>query len=228
MSVLMVYPLGFIYMVTRVYVALLSYSLIALTTVLLYVIACDPLPPCVGKVRSGCAASPPQRAARRGVASRPIHAGCLRLVTVLPNFCHTFRPAGPLRSILPAGLKRDHMHTRTPDDHDDFGGLHRDLAGDARRDRSPRTLSPCRALRRGVGALQLVGCASNPASPSDSSGGSSTGGGSCSARIPEETQGPFPADGSNGPSVLPLAGVVRERHPFELRRAERLRRRACR
>ena len=35
------------------------------------------------------------------------------------------------------------------------------------------------------------------------------GGGSCSARIPEETQGPFPADGSNGPSVLALGGVVR-------------------
>jgi hypothetical protein len=51
MSVLMVYPLGFIYMVTRIYVALLSYSLIALTTVLLYVIACDPLPPCVGRVQ---------------------------------------------------------------------------------------------------------------------------------------------------------------------------------
>ena len=61
MSVLMVYPLVFIYMVTRIYIALLSYSLIALTTVLLYVIACDPLPPCVGKVRvwlRGAAAQP--------------------------------------------------------------------------------------------------------------------------------------------------------------------------
>jgi hypothetical protein len=61
MSVLMLYPLVFIYLVTRIYIALLSYSLIALTTVLLYVIACDPLPPCVGKVRvwlRGAAAQP--------------------------------------------------------------------------------------------------------------------------------------------------------------------------
>jgi hypothetical protein len=62
MSVLMLYVVLFIYVVRRtapqllpyrasVYVALLSYSLIVLTTVLLYVLACDPLPPCVGKVR---------------------------------------------------------------------------------------------------------------------------------------------------------------------------------
>ena len=101
------------------------------------------------------------------------------------------------------------MHSRTIDDgHDDFGGLHRDLA-------ATRAAIDRRGLFRlaarfgaGVGALQLLGCASNPSSPSES-GGSSTGGGSCSARIPEETQGPFPADGSNGPSVLALGGVVR-------------------
>ena len=101
------------------------------------------------------------------------------------------------------------MHPRTIDDgHDDFGGLHRDLA-------ATRAAIDRRGLFRlaarfgaGVGALQLIGCASNPTSPSES-GGSSTGGGSCSARIPEETQGPFPADGSNGPSVLSLGGVVR-------------------
>jgi hypothetical protein len=61
-SVLMVYLLAFVYVVRRVspqfaayraplYVTWLSSSLIALTTVLLYVIACDPLPPCVGRVR---------------------------------------------------------------------------------------------------------------------------------------------------------------------------------
>ena len=102
------------------------------------------------------------------------------------------------------------MPTRTPEDHhDDHGGLHRDL-------QATRAAIDRRGLLRlaarfgaGVGALQLVGCASNPTSPSDSSGGESAGGGSCSARIPEETQGPFPADGSNGPSVLALAGVVR-------------------
>jgi len=95
------------------------------------------------------------------------------------------------------------------DDHDDFGGLHRDL-------QATRAAMDRRGLFRlaarfgaGFGALQLVGCGSNPASPSDSTGSSSSGGGSCSARIPEETQGPFPADGSNGPTVLALTGVVR-------------------
>ena len=31
----------------------------------------------------------------------------------------------------------------------------------------------------------------------------------CTAKVPEETQGPYPGDGSNGPSVLGAAGVVR-------------------
>lgn len=102
------------------------------------------------------------------------------------------------------------MRAHTADDHhDDHGGLHRDL-------QATRAAIDRRGLLRlaarfgaGVGALQLVGCASNPTSPSDSSDGGSAGGGSCSARIPEETQGPYPADGSNGPSVLALGGVVR-------------------
>jgi hypothetical protein len=62
MLVLMLYLLVFVYVLRRftpqllpyrapVYIAFLSYSLIALTTVLLYVIACDPLPPCISKVR---------------------------------------------------------------------------------------------------------------------------------------------------------------------------------
>ena len=33
--------------------------------------------------------------------------------------------------------------------------------------------------------------------------------GTCATRIPEETEGPFPADGSNGPTVLSQTGVVR-------------------
>jgi hypothetical protein len=34
----------------RVQIAALSYSLIVLTTVVLYLLACDPLPPCPGRV----------------------------------------------------------------------------------------------------------------------------------------------------------------------------------
>lgn len=79
--------------------------------------------------------------------------------------------------------------------HDDFGGLHQDLkltgAAMKRRD----------LLRFAVGAgmLHLLGCGSGP------TGGNDT---PC-AKMPEETAGPFPGDGSNGPNVLSQTGVVR-------------------
>jgi len=100
------------------------------------------------------------------------------------------------------------------DDHDDFGGLHRDLlATGAAMDR--RKLLRL-AARFGVsaGALQLLGCGgSNPTRPTDTdtgtSTGTSTGSGACNTRIPQETAGPYPGDGSNGPDVLGLTGVVR-------------------
>ena len=71
-SVLMVYLMVFVYIMRRVspqfaayqaplYVAWLSSSLIALTAVLLYVIACDPLPPCAGRVRVWLRGLTPQR-----------------------------------------------------------------------------------------------------------------------------------------------------------------------
>jgi hypothetical protein len=44
--------LPIVYLHTRVQLVWLTYSLIVLTTVVLYVLACDPLPPCVGKVRA--------------------------------------------------------------------------------------------------------------------------------------------------------------------------------
>jgi protocatechuate 3,4-dioxygenase beta subunit len=65
----------------------------------------------------------------------------------------------------------------------------------------------------GAGALQLLGCggSSNPTSPSgtDTGTGTTTGTGACTAKIPSETAGPYPGDGSNGPNVLGLTGVVR-------------------
>ena len=45
------YPLIRPYLSQRVHIAVLSFSLIILTTVVLYLLACDPLPPCAGKVR---------------------------------------------------------------------------------------------------------------------------------------------------------------------------------
>jgi protocatechuate 3,4-dioxygenase beta subunit len=69
----------------------------------------------------------------------------------------------------------------------------------------------------GAGLLALVGCGGS-SSGDDASGGSAseigsatTGGsttGDC-ADIPEETAGPYPGDGSNGPDVLSQSGVVR-------------------
>ena len=106
-----------------------------------------------------------------------------------------------------------HLHDT---DHDDFGGLHRDLqaTGAAMNRRGLLRL----AARVGISAaaLPLFGCGgSSPTSPSNTSAGTGTssGGGtgtnSCSTRIPEETAGPYPDDGSNGPDVLGLTGVVR-------------------
>ena len=56
-----------------------------------------------------------------------------------------------------------------------------------------------RALGMGAAALGLAAC------------GSSTSGStaSASAEIPDETDGPYPGDGSNGPDVLEQSGVIR-------------------
>jgi hypothetical protein len=51
LSVVLSYPIFLLYSLSHAAVLLLTYSLIVLTTVVLYVLACDPLPPCVGKVR---------------------------------------------------------------------------------------------------------------------------------------------------------------------------------
>jgi protocatechuate 3,4-dioxygenase beta subunit len=84
-----------------------------------------------------------------------------------------------------------------PEDHD--LGLDHDL---------PRLITRRRAvgvLLGGAGAAVLAACGSSSQtavtpSPSDSAAG----------EIPEETAGPFPGDGSNGPNVLAESGVVRQ------------------
>lgn len=50
LSIMLSYPLVLAYVTFHMGVALLTEALVLLTTVLLYVIACDPLPPCPGKV----------------------------------------------------------------------------------------------------------------------------------------------------------------------------------
>jgi hypothetical protein len=51
LSILLSYPVFFVYTRLRIHIVLLTYFLIVLTTVLLYLLACDPLPPCAGRLR---------------------------------------------------------------------------------------------------------------------------------------------------------------------------------
>jgi ABC-type bacteriocin/lantibiotic exporter with double-glycine peptidase domain len=51
LSFVLCYPIVFVYINLHIPVVLLSYALIALTTVVLYLLACDPLPPCAGKLK---------------------------------------------------------------------------------------------------------------------------------------------------------------------------------
>jgi len=61
LSLVLWYPLLFVYFARRLHIGrlsdsfvmivVLSYSLVVLTTVVLYLLACDPLPPCAGKVK---------------------------------------------------------------------------------------------------------------------------------------------------------------------------------
>jgi hypothetical protein len=50
LSVVLFYPVLFVSIAFRPGIPLLTYSLIALTTAVLYLLACDPLPPCAGRV----------------------------------------------------------------------------------------------------------------------------------------------------------------------------------
>jgi protocatechuate 3,4-dioxygenase beta subunit len=57
--------------------------------------------------------------------------------------------------------------------------------------------------------LPLFGCGTGTdALAAGGTDGGTGGNGSCS-RIPEETAGPYPGDGSNGPNALALSGIVR-------------------
>lgn len=107
------------------------------------------------------------------------------------------------------------------EEHDDHGGLHRDLvATGAYLDRRGMLRLGAR-FGAAFGALQLVGCGDTPTSPTatattattttttTNTGTTPVSSTATCARIPSETEGPYPGDGSNGPNVLPLTGVVR-------------------
>lgn len=88
------------------------------------------------------------------------------------------------------------------DQHDDFGGLHRDLLQTGTIMDRRNALRFAKRLGMGLGALQLLGCSSTSATGTlvpDPTGGTTSG--SCS-KIPEETAGPYPGDASNGPNTF--------------------------
>ena len=63
----------------------------------------------------------------------------------------------------------------------------------------------------GVGAVVLAACAPTATSSTGSSGSSDASTGSTAdGEIPDETAGPYPGDGSNGPDVLEESGIVRQ------------------
>ncbi|MFL5618585.1 MAG: intradiol ring-cleavage dioxygenase [Gemmatimonadaceae bacterium] len=103
------------------------------------------------------------------------------------------------------------LNQRHDDDHDDHGGLHRDLIA------TGSTMGRRELLRRfafGAGALALLGCGDAGTGVLASADttidtGSGTSGNTTCSKIPSETAGPYPGDGSNGANVLNQTGVVR-------------------
>src|SRR5215213_7793120 len=65
-----------------------------------------------------------------------------------------------------------------------------------------------RVFGLGAAALGLAACGSSSGSTTSSSSSASTAN-AASGEIPDETAGPYPGDGSNGPDVLEQSGVVR-------------------
>ena len=67
-----------------------------------------------------------------------------------------------------------------------------------------------RALGLGAAAVGLAACGGGGTASSNSASSASTSsGGATSGEIPEETAGPYPGDGSNGPDVLEQSGIIR-------------------
>lgn len=115
---------------------------------------------------------------------------------------------------MPKTVHEDH---EDHEEHDEFGGIGRDL---------PKMIGRRRALwlvGGGLGVVALASCGS-AASKAVSSTTTTLAGGSTSSlvgagadvgttancsKLPSETAGPFPGDGTNGPDVLTQSGVVR-------------------
>ncbi len=91
------------------------------------------------------------------------------------------------------------------DEHTHHAGLAHDLHVLSRR----RMIGMVARAAAGVPLISmLASCDTDPGSTVDSgTGADGTGTGSCS-KVPEETAGPFPGDGTNGANALALSGIV--------------------
>jgi protocatechuate 3,4-dioxygenase beta subunit len=86
-------------------------------------------------------------------------------------------------------------------EHDHDRGLSYDM---------PRLITRRRALGVLTGSVAMAALAACGSSSKEGAADTtSTSSGSSSAEIPDETAGPFPGDGSNGPNALTESGVVR-------------------
>src|SRR5438128_12492014 len=88
------------------------------------------------------------------------------------------------------------------DEHAEDGeGLEHDL-------KALRRMADRRSILRwmiGTSLVPLVGCAGD----ATAAGAGADGGVTTCSKIPEETQRPYPAHGSNGPNALSLSGIAR-------------------
>ena len=95
--------------------------------------------------------------------------------------------------------------------HDHDRGLSHDLPRIAARGLARRRLL---GLFGGLGVAAVAGCAADSGGSTDSEAPAAPPGEAATVdvaanEIPEETSGPYPGDGSNGPNVLAESGVVR-------------------
>lgn len=96
-------------------------------------------------------------------------------------------------------------HTHDHDEpHEDYGGLQRDLRATGAAMSRRNILRMAAGFGASTALLQLLGCESSSVTGEETPDPNA----SCS-RIPAETAGPYPGDGSNGANVLNVTGVVR-------------------
>ena len=69
LCVMLSYPVVLAYTVLRQHIVILTYALVVLTTVVLYLLACDPLPPCPSRFWNGSGARPRHKSHRNKLSN---------------------------------------------------------------------------------------------------------------------------------------------------------------